>query len=64
MALSRQYQDKILRWIEEIQAVGRGLSKWETDFVESISEQMDNTGSLSPRQEEILERIFAEKTPL
>lgn len=38
------------------------LTKWEEDFLESVSDQLDRTGSLSERQAEILERIYAEKT--
>lgn len=51
-------------WIETIEAVGRDLTEWEKHFVESISNQLDETGSLSPKQESILERIYAERTPL
>ena len=50
-------------WLQQIEDFGRGLTKWEKDFVESISEQLDSSGSISDRQEEILERIYAEKTP-
>ena len=50
-------------WIEAIQEQGRGLSKWEEDFVDSVSEQLSSRGTLSERQEETLERIYAEKTP-
>ncbi len=41
------------------------LTKWEEDFLESISDQLDQTGSLSEREDgqaEILERIYTEKT--
>ncbi len=31
--------------------------------MESITEQFDNSGSLSEKQEEILERIYTEKVP-
>lgn len=60
MTDSEKYKD----WIETIQIRGRGLTKWEEDFVESVSEQLTARGSLSPRQADILERIYAEKTPL
>ena len=61
----------IQQWIMDVQDEGRGLTKWEERFIESIirerirwrAEQFDETGSLSDRQEEILERIRAEKTP-
>jgi hypothetical protein len=55
--------DKIQGWIDMVNESGRGLTKWELDFMESITDQFAHTLSLSPRQEEILERIYAEKTP-
>jgi len=54
----------IAGWIEEIQDHGRGLTKWEEDFMESIADQFEERGSISDRQEEILERIYSNKTPL
>ena len=57
-------EPKVLRhWIDTIQDEGRGLTKWEHDFVASVEEQLDLHGTLTERQEEILERIYAEKTP-
>lgn len=58
----RQDATVIGHWIETLQTEGRGLSKWEQDFLESISDQFDERGSISDRQEEVLERIYAEKT--
>ncbi len=50
-------------WIEAClnESVKR-LTKWEEEFLESISDQIARTGSLSERQIEILERIYTEKT--
>ncbi len=42
---------------------GRKLTDWEVQFMESITEQFDNSGSLNEKQEEILERIYTEKVP-
>ena len=39
------------------------LSAWEQSFLESVSDQLDRVGNLSEKQVEIIERIFAEKTP-
>lgn len=67
--MSQNKVENIREWIEAINSEGRGLTKWERDFMESITEQfIDPTrpqwhGSLSERQEEILEWIYAEKTP-
>jgi hypothetical protein len=55
-------QEKWQYWIETIQTEGKYLSKWEKDFVESISDQLQTKGRLFERQVEILERIYSEKT--
>lgn len=49
-------------WVDIIQCKGRGLTKWEEDFIESLAEQIQVRASISEKQEEILERIYAEKT--
>lgn len=49
-------------WINHVNERGVNLTKWEKDFMESITEQFANRRSLSDKQEEILERIYAEKT--
>ena len=59
----RQPKHILESWIEAINTKGRKLTSWEIDFVESVSEQINANGTLSERQEEILERIYAEKTP-
>lgn len=55
--------ETIRRWITMIQEEGQNLNKWEEEFVESIAEQFERKNFLSDRQEEILERIYSEKTP-
>ena len=52
----------ITQWLDAIHETGRRLTKWEQDFVKSINEQFIDRNSISDRQEEILERIYAEKT--
>ena len=52
----------IQHWLDTIDTEGHRLTKWETDFVDSIHEQWDERGSITDRQEEILERIYSEKT--
>lgn len=58
----------IQSWLEQVQNGGRGLTKWEEDFIASLSDQVERsiaiTGwfRISEKQEEILERIYAEKT--
>ena len=53
----------IKQWLEAIHDDSAGLTKWEEDFVDSLAAQVEARGTLSERQEEILERIFVEKTP-
>lgn len=57
-----QSKEVIADWISQIQEEGKGLTKWEEEFILSIQEQFELRGSISDRQEEILERIYAERT--
>lgn len=34
------------------------FSKWESDFVQSVDDNFSQYGRLSPRQHEVLERIW------
>ena len=38
------------------------LSNWETGFIENISDRVAHKWPLTQRQEEILEKIYSEKT--
>ena len=58
---AQEHLEVIRVWIERC-LESEKLTKWEGDFVESIKDQFEDYGSLSPRQEEILERIYAERT--
>lgn len=59
-----QEQSKWWGWVETIETEGANLTKWEEDFVQSIRERFDQGRfHLTDRQAEILERIYAEKTP-
>jgi hypothetical protein len=55
-------KDNIEYFFEALESPTRDLSKWEDNFLDSIREQFEERGSLSDRQFEILERIYAEKT--
>jgi hypothetical protein len=48
--------------IEAVNAVGRGLTFWEEDFMESVTEQFEERAWLTDRQREILERIYDQRT--
>ena len=57
------YGPEVIReWLSALEEPSKPLSAWELSFVECVSDQMDRRGSLSDRQVEILERIYAEKT--
>ena len=49
-------------WIDAcLNAATKRLTKWEEDFLLSIQDQLNRTGSLSQKQIDILERIYTEK---
>lgn len=50
-------------WLEAVEQDGVNLTTWEQDFVESLRTQRQSGRRLSDKQAEILERIYAEKTP-
>lgn len=53
----------VQEWINKVNEEGRGLTPWEVDFMESITDQFETCGRLTDKQEEVLERIYANKTP-
>ena len=55
-------KDILTSWILACLEVETELSKWEYDFILSLQEQLEHKSHLSERQEEILERIYAERT--
>ena len=54
----RQTPEVIRNWIDTIENEGRGLTAWEESFIADVSRQT----RWSEKQEEIIERIYAEKT--
>ena len=50
-------------WLDAIIDNGVNLSEWEKQFIESLHDLLDRGGSLSEKQAETLERIYATKTP-
>ncbi len=48
--------------LSALESPSRELTKWEEQFIESLTEQFEERGHLSERQMEILERVYAEKT--
>ena len=57
-----QQQQAIQHMLQTLESPSKELTKWEENFLESITEQFQKRQSLSERQYEILERIYAEKT--
>ena len=56
--------DVIDGWLQQIaDDLNEPLTDWEESFVESVADQWERRRWLSDRQLEILERIYAEKTP-
>jgi len=49
-------------WLDALESPKHELTKWEDDFVVFVEEQFNARGSISDKQEEILERIYADKT--
>jgi len=49
--------------LQALESPHKDLTEWEENFLESISDQFDKRGTLSDKQFEILDRIYAEKTP-
>ena len=60
--MPKNAKELIYKWIEAVNNEGKGLTAWETQFMESITDQYYSTEHISDRQLEILERIYAEKT--
>lgn len=56
-------REQLQRFVDEIRENGTNVSKWEADYVDSVADQLERTGRLSDRQVEILDRIYAERTP-
>lgn len=61
----RYSRDELQRFIDEIREHGhdRGLTKWEEGFVDSVAERLVARGTLTDRQVETLDKIYAERTP-
>jgi uncharacterized membrane-anchored protein len=54
-------EDKIHHLLEKLDTPRKELTKWEENFIQSITEQFMAKGYLSERQLEILEKIVLEK---
>ena len=62
-AVWKQQPDEILKdWLFQAMYKSTDLTDWERNFLVSIDKQYRKTGKLSKKQQDILERIYAEKT--
>ena len=50
-----------MHMLEALETANKKLTKWEEDFIESITEQYKTRGFMTDRQAEILKRIYDEK---
>lgn len=48
--------------LKELESPERPLTKWEENFVESVSDQIERRGFATERQFETLTKIYEEKT--
>lgn len=55
-------QALIQHMLTALETPSKSLTKWEENFVESLTEQFERKKSLSDRQLEILDRIYTENT--
>lgn len=56
-----QHKETIQDWIDTINVEAHNLTDFETNFMKSITEQFDEKGAITQRQEALLERIYKEK---
>lgn len=54
--------EMIAHMLKELESPAKRLTSWELGFVESLADQFERRRSLSDRQFEILERIYADRT--
>jgi len=59
---TKQTREVIEHFFKELENPKDKLTDWELQFLESIQDQFNRKGSLSTKQFQILERIYAERT--
>ncbi len=52
---------KIRHMLQELETLGRGLTKWEEEFLAEMADQFDRTGKLTNGQLEKLEQIYEDR---
>ena len=61
--MSKDTYEILKNQIDCIQNEGRDLTEWEENFIKSVVGQFKMKGWLSPKQCQIVERIYSEKCP-
>lgn len=57
-------KEQLARFVSELQEGDLELTRWEIQFLDSLSEQLAKGWTLSERQIDILDRLYAENTAL
>lgn len=55
-------EELIRHMLVTLKKVGKGLTTWEDAFIDSIEKYFEKKGTLTEKQFDTLERIYAEKT--
>lgn len=58
----QQSPDVVKFYLDALERPSKPLTAWELDFLASISEQFEQSSSLSSKQFSVLERLYTEKT--
>jgi hypothetical protein len=56
------WTDEYLTMIHDCEQRCNQLTEWETTFIDSVGVQLANTASISPKQIEVLERVWERVT--
>ena len=62
MATTPKTKETIEHFFRELENPYKPLTNWEADFLVSIGNQFQERGTLTDKQFDVLERIYAEKT--
>jgi hypothetical protein len=62
MKSSKHWTDEYREMIDDCQSRADRMSEWESGFMDSIEEQLHDTKSLSPKQVDILNRVWEKVT--
>ena len=60
--MQASWQDEYRQLIRDCRKRETKISAWDADFLDSISERLDDNRPLSPRQIEVLEGIWERAT--